>query len=61
MEERVISHIRPEDNAIQTNEEHLQGVSLLASQFAGEFGMAEWGRGLGLLHDKGKEKTEQCR
>ena len=52
----IISHIRPEDWAIQSNEEHQQGVSLLASRFAGEFGMAEWGRILGLLHDKGKEK-----
>ena len=53
---KIISHIRTEDWAIQSNEEHQQGVSLLASQFAGEFGMAEWGRVLGLLHDKGKEK-----
>lgn len=52
----IISHIRPGDWAIQSNEEHQQGVSVLASRFAGEFGMAEWGRVLGLLHDKGKEK-----
>lgn len=53
---KIISHIRTEDWTIQSNEEHQQGVSLLTSRFAGEFGMAEWGRVLGLLHDKGKEK-----
>lgn len=52
----IISHIRTEDWAIQPNEEHQEGVSLMASKFAANFGMAEWGRVLGLLHDKGKEK-----
>lgn len=52
----TISHVRQPDMAIQSNEEHQQGVSELASKFAGEFGMSEWGRVLGLLHDKGKEK-----
>jgi CRISPR-associated endonuclease/helicase Cas3 len=52
----IISHIRPEDWAIQTNEAHQEGVARLASQFAAHFGMTEWGRVLGLLHDKGKEK-----
>lgn len=52
----TISHVRQPDLAIQSNEEHQQGVAELASKFAGEFGMAEWGRVLGLLHDKGKEK-----
>ena len=52
----IISHIRTEDWAIQSNEDHQQGVALLASRFADEFGMAEWGRIIGLLHDKGKEK-----
>jgi len=52
----TISHVRQSDLAIQSNEEHQQGVAELASKFAGEFGMAEWGRVLGLLHDKGKEK-----
>ena len=40
---------------IQSNEEHSVGVAKLASRFAGEFGMSEWGKVLGLLHDKGKE------
>jgi len=52
----TISHVRQSDLAIQSNEEHQQGVANIAAQFAGMFGMAEWGRVLGLLHDKGKEK-----
>ena len=55
-----ISHIRKnKDNsfAIQSNEEHLDGVAKLASNFANEFGMSEWGRIIGLLHDKGKEQN----
>lgn len=53
----IISHIRKTDDwEIQSNKDHQQSVSLLASRFAGEFGMVEWGRVLGLLHDKGKEK-----
>ena len=40
---------------IQSNEEHSVGVARLASCFAGEFGMNEWGKVLGQLHDKGKE------
>ena len=55
----VISHLyeAPETHRwiIQTNEEHSHGVALLASQFADAFGMSEWGKVLGLLHDKGKE------
>lgn len=54
---QIISHIRPEDWAIQTNEAHQKGVARLASEFAAEFGMSEWGKVLGLLHDKGKEKA----
>ncbi len=42
--------------AVQSNDTHQYGVAKLASKFAGEFGMSEWGRVLGLLHDKGKEK-----
>lgn len=48
--------MREFDGAIQTNEDHQAGVALLASRFASAFGMAEWGRVMGLLHDKGKEK-----
>lgn len=38
----------------QTLEDHLSEVSRLASEFAGKFGMAEWGCALGTLHDAGK-------
>ena len=51
-----ISHVRQSDLAIQTNEEHQQNVANIAARFAADFGMAEWGRIMGLLHDKGKEK-----
>lgn len=54
----IISHIY-QDNVgrwiIQSNEEHSVGVARLAARFAGEFGMSEWGKVLGQLHDKGKE------
>lgn len=53
----VISHIKKEtDWLLQSNDAHQNSVAELASKFAGEFGMSEWGRVLGLLHDKGKEK-----
>lgn len=56
--EIVISHIRKNETGweIQTNEAHQAGVAKLAEGFANAFGMGEWGRVLGLLHDKGKEK-----
>lgn len=54
----IISHIRNNGGRweIQTNEEHQERVAKLSSKFASSFGMAEFGRVLGLLHDKGKEK-----
>lgn len=55
---KTISHIRTSDMAIQTNEEHLQGVAKLAAQFAAEFGCEDIARIIGLLHDKGKEQAE---
>lgn len=54
----IISHIYRDKTGhwiIQSNEEHSVGVARLASKFAGEFGMSEYGKVLGLLHDKGKE------
>ena len=54
--DQIISHVRPYDHVIQTNEEHSAGVAALCQEFASEFGMGEWGRALGLLHDKGKEQ-----
>lgn len=55
----IISHLyRDRDDGhwkIQSNEDHSNGVAERASRFAGEFGMAPWGRVLGIIHDKGKE------
>lgn len=59
---KYISHIRRDADdkivAYQSNEEHSRGVAELAERFASEFGMGHFGRIMGLLHDKGKEKTE---
>lgn len=55
----VISHIKLDHLGewhIQTNDEHQQNVAELASSFASLFGMGEWGKVLGLLHDAGKEQ-----
>lgn len=54
----VISHIKNIDSKwiIQTNDEHQLNVSILAAEFLSELGMSEWGKVLGLLHDKGKEQ-----
>ena len=57
----TISHIykdREDCWHIQSNEEHLKGVATLAKGFADEFGMGNWGRVLGLFHDKGKERRD---
>lgn len=54
----TISHLYKTDDGqwvIQSNEEHTAGVAARAAEFADEFGMASWGKALGLLHDKGKE------
>ena len=53
----VISHVR-KDGAPQLNEEHQQGVARLAAGFAAEFGFGDFGRLMGLLHDKGKEQDQ---
>ena len=56
-----ISHLYKDQEThqwvFQSNEEHTEGVAQLTSSFAGEFGMAEWGRAIALLHDKGKESN----
>ena len=56
MKNIIISHVRMSDNAIQSNNDHQRGVAERADSFAREFGMGDWGRVLGLLHDKGKDK-----
>lgn len=56
---KYISHLKQDDCGnwiFQYNEEHQKGVADLASRFASSFDMSEWGRILGLLHDKGKEQ-----
>lgn len=61
MKPSLISHIRKNSEnlfEIQTNKAHSEGVAKLAELFASEFGMANWGYALGLLHDKGKEKID---
>lgn len=58
MEKEIISHLYCDavgDWHIQSNDDHCKGVSELAALFASEFGMDEWGRLSGLLHDRGKE------
>lgn len=56
--EIIISHIRQSDMAVQSNSAHQQGVSEMAERFASHFGMGDYGRIMGLLHDKGKEQLE---
>ena len=57
-----ISHIRKDTEgnivAFQSNDEHCNNVAALARIFAEEFGMGDFGYVMGLVHDKGKEKTE---
>lgn len=55
----IISHIKNNGTEweFQSNEAHQEGVAKLASDFASHFGMVEFGRVLGLLHDKGKEQN----
>lgn len=56
---RHISHLYKDSLSgewvIQTNSDHCEGVAVLASKFAKDFGMEGWGYLTGLLHDKGKE------
>ena len=54
----IISHVRKQDMVIQSNYDHQLGVAKLAERFASIFGMGDFGRILGLLHDKGKEQIE---
>lgn len=57
---QIISHIYCDKNChwnIQSNDEHCKGTADLCANFASEFGMTSWGRMLGLLHDRGKERN----
>lgn len=56
-----ISHVRKaygETLHFQYNVDHCLGVAEMACRFASEFGMGDFGYVMGLLHDKGKEKSE---
>lgn len=54
-----ISHIKQDNGEwlIQSNDEHCANVSHLAQGFAAECGLPTFGKVIGLLHDKGKERT----
>lgn len=58
----VISHLyrSAQDGrwVVQTNDEHAEGVADLAAKFASEFGLSNWGKLMGLLHDRGKERAD---
>lgn len=56
--DRPIAHLRKSDGEPQYLEEHLEGVSKLAGQFAEKIGLKEAGEILGLLHDVGKASKE---
>lgn len=53
-----IGHIKKDESGneflIQSLEDHTQGTSTLAEQFANSFNAGEWGRICGLFHDLGK-------
>ena len=55
----IISHLKEGENGweIQCNEEHATGVAAMAERFASSFDCGEFGRLMGLLHDKGKEQA----
>jgi len=55
----IISHLKKiseSEYEIQSNADHSKGVADLAESFAAEFGFGPWGKAIGLLHDKGKER-----
>jgi len=58
----IISHLYYDQDSnrwiIQTNEEHCAGVAEFAFKFANKIDMGNWGRLLGLIHDRGKEKED---
>lgn len=53
-----LGHKNLDDNNEQTLQEHLNGVSKLAKQFASEFGENDIGKIVGLYHDIGKYSKE---
>lgn len=55
MEEKYIAHM--DGNRIQTVEDHLHGVGVLASKFASPIGLSKEAELIGRLHDIGKYQT----
>ena len=58
----LYSHIVQPDEShpywrCQTTDEHNEGVARLATAFADVFGFGDFGKVIGLLHDKGKEQA----
>ncbi|MEG2479002.1 MAG: CRISPR-associated endonuclease Cas3'', partial [Mucinivorans sp.] len=55
--DNVIAHIRKKNDlfCIQTLQEHTQGVTVLAQNFANSFGYGELAANIGILHDFGKQ------
>ena len=58
MDNIIISHIRQNDGAIQSNAAHQLGVAQIAKSFAMNFDCGDIAYVMGLLHDKGKEQVE---
>lgn len=59
-DEITIAHLKKGSDGgwvIQSNTEHSNNVAALARQFAAAFDMGDWGYIMGLLHDKGKERS----
>ncbi len=54
----AIAHYRKNDNTEHLVEDHLQGVGLLAAQFAGKLNLSSAGELIGLVHDLGKLSKE---
>lgn len=54
----MIAHRRKTDGALQSVEEHLLGVSLVAQSLAAKIGLPQQGALIGLLHDLGKYSEE---
>lgn len=58
----MISHLYYEEESkrwiIQSNENHCAGVAEIAGEFAGQIGLYNWGKLLGFMHDRGKEKED---
>ena len=55
--ETYVAHPRNTEGHRQTLREHLDNVALISSEFAAQFGRAEYARAIGLAHDLGKTRS----